>query len=257
MAGGADVTVNGVTVAFAGRPAVDGVSFSARRGDCVGIVGESGSGKSTLLRALCGMHPTSAGRIMLDGEDVRRSAATRLRLARTVQMVFQDPYGSLHPARTIGKTLDEPLRIHGEPSPAGRVSAALEEVGLDPALAERFPHQLSGGQRQRVAIARALMLRPRILLLDEPTSALDVSVQAGVLNLLRRLQEQTGVTLILVSHNLAVIAHLCPRVLVMAEGRIVEDMSRDHLVNGQAQSAQARVLVAAASRRSAPAAFPV
>ncbi len=144
---------------------------------------------------------------------------------KLVQMVFQDPYGSLHPRHTVDRALSEPIAIHGLNEPDRRISQALREVGLGPEFRFRYPHQLSGGQRQRVAIARCLMLEPDILLLDEPTSALDVSVQAEILNLLRRLADEHGLTFILVSHDLSIIAHMCARLAVMNNGRIVEELS--------------------------------
>jgi peptide/nickel transport system ATP-binding protein len=247
---GATIDIDGLTVSFSGKPAVDQVSVRINAGEGVGLVGESGSGKSTVLRALCGLVPQTAGAIRIDGGDVGRRELSRLDRARLVQMVFQDPYGSLHPSHTVGRTLAEPLRIHGRPVDSERIEASLSDVGLDHALASRFPHQLSGGQRQRVAIARALMLSPRILLLDEPTSALDVSVQAGVLNLLRRLHAALGMTVVLVSHSLPVVMQLCSRILVMDRGRIVEELSRDDILNEAVTSRDARILIEAARRRS-------
>lgn len=160
-------------------------------------------------------------------------------------MVFQDPYASLHPRHTVDRALSEPLEIHGIGDVSGRVVRAMEAVGLGPAFRFRFPNQLSGGQRQRVAIARALMLEPQVLLLDEPTSALDVSVQAEILNLLRRLREAQGLTMILVSHNLAVVAHMCDRLAVMNRGLVVEDMDVDTLRREAPREAYTRQLLLA------------
>ncbi len=185
-----------------------------------GLVGESGSGKSTLLRALTGLVPLASGSLSIDGRPIGAKLDRAFR--RQVQMVFQDPYASLHPRFTVDQTLREPLAIHGMGDADARIARALAEVGLGPAFRFRYPHQLSGGQRQRVAIARALIVEPRVLLLDEPTSALDVSVQAEILNLLRRLHRERALTMILVSHNLAVVGFLCQCVAVMQHGEIVE-----------------------------------
>ena len=207
--------------------AVRDVSFRVADGESFGLVGESGSGKSTVLRALCGLNPHWTGRMTVEGVELkpRRDKA----FYKLVQMVFQDPYGSLHPRHTVDRILSEPIAIHGLSDPDGRITRALEEVGLGPAFRYRFPHQLSGGQRQRVAVARALILEPRILLLDEPTSALDVSVQAEVLNLLRRLKRERDLTYILVSHNLSVVAHMCAQLAVMNHGAIVEELTVEQL----------------------------
>ena len=196
-------------------------------------VGESGSGKSTILRAICGLAPVSGGAIRIDGKAV--PARRGLDFVRRVQMVFQDPYGSLHPKRTVDATLAEPLAIHGLPGRDARVVRALADVGLDARFRFRYPHQLSGGQRQRIAIARALMLEPEILLLDEPTSALDASVQAEVLNLLQRLRAEKGLTYLMVSHNLAVVDHMCDRLLVMRNGAAVEELNRADLAARRAR----------------------
>jgi peptide/nickel transport system ATP-binding protein len=202
--------------------AVDGVSFRVAEGEVFGLVGESGCGKSTILRAMTGLNQDWRGGIVIDGVEMqaKRSRA----FFKLVQMVFQDPYGSLHPRHTVNTTLMEPIRIHGLAEGDARVERALLDVGLEPRFRYRYPHQLSGGQRQRVAIARALILQPKVLLLDEPTSALDVSVQAEILNLFRKLHTQLGLTYILVSHDLAVVAHLCDRLAVMKEGRILETL---------------------------------
>jgi len=230
--------------------AVEGVSLSVAARESFGLVGESGSGKSTILRAICGLAPVSAGTIRIGGVPLTRGRD----FARRVQMVFQDPYASLHPRHTLDRTLSEPLAIHGLGDADRKVVQALEQVGLPASFRFRYPHQLSGGQRQRVAIARALMLEPEILLLDEPTSALDASVQAEVLNLLSRLRDERGLTFLMVSHDLAVIDHMCDRVLVMQHGRAVEELPRAALAAGAMQTAYARSLFdASADRMLAPA----
>ena len=203
--------------------AVDGVDLDLARGEALALVGESGSGKSTLALALAGLRPVDQGEIRYDGRvlPARRSRADQ----RRIQMVFQDPYSSLNPRLTVGGMLRELLRVH-HVVPSGEVEAYSKEllnlVGLGPDALRAYPRQFSGGQRQRVAIARALALRPDILVADEPVSALDVSVQATILNLLRDLRGELGLTLLLISHNLAVVRHLCDRVAVMYLGRIVE-----------------------------------
>ena len=225
------IEVGDLRVRFGEREVVSGVSFAVPSGGSFGLVGESGSGKSTVLRALSGLNPAWTGRMALDGEALapRRSRAFH----RRVQMVFQDPFGSLHPRQTVDRALSEPLVVHGLPDRDARIARALAEVALPPGVRFRYPHQLSGGQRQRVAIARALIAEPEVLLLDEPTSALDVSVQAEVLNLLADLQVRRGLTYVLVSHNLAVVAHLCPVIGVMQGGELVETCTADALRAGQ------------------------
>ena len=219
--------IYGLHVRFGPVHAVRGVGFAVRPGESFGLVGESGSGKSTVLRAVCGLAPVSEGTVRLKGAPLqaRRPAS----FLRRVQMVFQDPYASLHPRHTVDRVLSEPLAIHHMDNREARVEQALEEVGLGQGFRFRYPHQLSGGQRQRVAIARALILEPELLLLDEPTSALDASTQAEVLNLLDRLRTEHGLTYVLVSHDLAVVAHMCERLLVMQHGETVEEMSRETL----------------------------
>jgi peptide/nickel transport system ATP-binding protein len=202
--------------------AVRGVSFSVEKGECFGIVGESGSGKTTVLRALCGLNTAWQGQALIEGRPIPRPADRAF--YRTVQIVFQDPYGSLHPRQTIDRCLREPLEIHGIGQRDQRIVDTLRAVGLDRSFRYRFPHQLSGGQRQRVGIARALMLEPKLLFLDEPTSALDVSVQAEILNLLVRLRKERGLTYVLVTHDLSIISHMCDRLIVMNVGRIVESL---------------------------------
>jgi oligopeptide/dipeptide ABC transporter ATP-binding protein len=214
-----------------GRPraavrAVDGVSFTIPAGTTLGLVGESGSGKTTVARTLLRLTEPSSGSFRLDGVDVFSLAAGPLRrLRRRIQIVFQDPYSSLNPRMTVRQTLREPLAIHDlapKPQRDARVGALLDEVGLDPELADRYPHELSGGQRQRVGIARALSVEPAFLVCDEPVSALDVSVQAQVLNLLADLQQKRRLTYLFIAHDLAVVKHIADQVAVMYLGRIVE-----------------------------------
>jgi ABC-type dipeptide/oligopeptide/nickel transport system ATPase subunit len=216
------IEIEGLTVDFGETRAVDRISFRVSAGEAFGIVGESGSGKSTVLRALSGLNRNWSGRMAIAGAPL--AAARSREFHRRLQMVFQDPYASLHPRQTVDRALAEPLRIHGIADHERRIAHGLREVGLGPEHRFRYPHQLSGGQRQRVAIARALILEPTILLLDEPTSALDVSVQAEILNLLQRVRRERKLTYMLVSHNLAVVAHLCARVAVMNRGRFVEEL---------------------------------
>jgi peptide/nickel transport system ATP-binding protein len=226
------IKVDKLTVRFGAgqRPVVRNVSLNIEKGTAFGLVGESGCGKSTVLRALSGLNANYDGTIELDGELL--SPERDRPFFRRVQMVFQDPYGSLHPRKTILAQLKEPFRNQGLSTHGVDINAALRAVGLDPALRYRFPHQLSGGQRQRVAIARALMLYPDVLLLDEPTSALDVSVQAEILNLLEDLRKERGLTYLLVSHDLAVVSHMCNRVAIMQSAEIVEEIDVDCLRRG-------------------------
>lgn len=202
--------------------AVDRASFTVPKGGSFGLVGESGSGKSTVLRAIAGLIHHWTGSMAIQGRDLGRRRDRGF--YGTVQMVFQDPYASLHPRHTVDRTLSEPLVLHGFDRVEERIEEGLHAVGLGADFRFRYPHQLSGGQRQRVAIARALMLEPEILLLDEPTSALDVSVQAEVLNLLADLRAARGLTFLLVSHDLAVVAHMCENIAVMQGGHIVETL---------------------------------
>ena len=206
--------------------AVDEVSLGIAPGETLGLVGESGCGKSTLGRMLVKLNPPSSGALYFDGEDVTTLGRTALlRLRRSMQIVFQDPFGSLNPRMSVQSIVMEPLLIHGARSDAAaraKVAAMLEQVGLPARAARRFPHEFSGGQRQRVGIARALILRPRFLVLDEPVSALDVSVQAGIVNLLQDLQAEMGLTYLFIAHDLAVVKHISDRVAVMYLGRVVE-----------------------------------
>lgn len=202
--------------------AVKGATFEVAQGESFGLVGESGSGKSTIMRALTGLAPHWSGQMTVNDRPVghRRDKA----FYKTVQMVFQDPYASLHPRQSVDQILSETLHLHGFREIEPRIERLLEDVGLGPSFRFRYPHQLSGGQRQRVAIARALAPEPSVLLLDEPTSALDVSVQAEILNLLSDLRDEHDLTFLMVSHDLAVVAHMCERIAVMQAGEIVEVM---------------------------------
>jgi len=203
--------------------AVRGVSFDVQAGERFGIVGESGSGKSTLLRLLAGLDRPTSGSVVIDGTDISRLPERRLRFLRErLQLVFQDPMSSLDPRMRVRDIIAEPLVAQGIGGRQGRVGELLAAVGLQPEAANRFPHQFSGGQRQRISIARALAPRPRILVADEPVSALDVSVRAQVLNLITDLVQDLSLTLVFVSHDLSVVRHVCDRVAVMHEGRIVE-----------------------------------
>ncbi len=214
--------------------AVDGVSLSVPAGGCVGIVGESGCGKSTLARLILGLHPPSSGDILVAGRQL--ADMDRRERAKLIQPVFQDPFSSLNPRRSVHDIVGMPLAAAGTRGAeiTQRVHAMLDRVGLSREMAGRLPAQLSGGQRQRVAIARALVLRPEIVVCDEPTSALDVSVQAQILNLLAELRRELGLTLLFISHNLAVVEHICDEVAVMYLGRIVEHAPTDALFHAPA-----------------------
>ncbi|WP_256748968.1 ABC transporter ATP-binding protein [Mesorhizobium sp. Mes31] len=224
----AAIAIDGLEVIFDRFRALKGVSLEVRSGESFGLVGESGSGKSTLLRAIAGLAPVASGSITVNGKKLgpRRDKA----FYREVQMVFQDPYGSLHPRQTVDRLLQEPLAIHGFADGEKRIQRALDEVGLGNGFRFRYSHQLSGGQRQRVAIARALILEPSILLLDEPTSALDASVQAEVLNLLEEVRRRRKLTFLMVSHDLAIVTHMCERLMVMQGGEAVENLTAAQLV---------------------------
>ena len=206
--------------------ALQGVSFSLARGRSLGVVGESGSGKSTLARLVMALETPTAGHVRLDGEDLHALPPAALRRARgKLQMVFQDPYGSLDPRRSVLQTVTEPLRmLHGASAAEQRERAAavLDAVGLRASDLGKYPHEFSGGQRQRIAIARALITRPQLIVADEPVSALDVSVQAQVLNLMQDLQDRLGLAFLFISHDLGVVSLVCDEVIVLYQGRIVE-----------------------------------
>lgn len=227
------VDIHDVQVKFGAKTAVNAATFSVEAGETFSLIGESGCGKSTLLRVIAGLQREWHGRVSLFETTITPGQRFQGILRRNVQMVFQDPYASLHPNHTIYRTLAEPLQIHGETQPDTQVSTALMQVGLPADAATRYPHQLSGGQRQRVAIARALLLRPQLLLLDEPTSALDMSIQAEILNLLNRLKKAHGLTYLLVSHDADVIAHMSDRAAFMADGVIQRFYDRPALQNGE------------------------
>jgi peptide/nickel transport system ATP-binding protein len=236
------IEARGLNVHFGSNHVVHDVSFSVAPGETFGLVGESGSGKSTVLRCFAGLVDSWDGTLRIRGESLGYKRDRDF--FKRVQMVFQDPYGSLHPRQTVDRILSEPLAVHGIGDAETRITRALEEVALPRTARFRYPHQLSGGQRQRVAIARALIADPAVLLLDEPTSALDVSVQAEVLNLLADLREARQLTCILVSHNLAVVGHLCGRLAVMQGGRIVEILSEAQLRAGEAKHSHTQDLIA-------------
>ncbi|APW40788.1 peptide ABC transporter ATP-binding protein [Rhodoferax koreense] len=239
------IEVNGLHLAFGTANVLNDVNLQVRAGQSFGLVGESGSGKTTVLRCLAGQYTHWRGEAQIGGRALthKLDRAQKLTQCREVQMVFQDPYGSLHPRHTVHTVLAEPLRIHGMDRERERIENILVKVGLNASFRFRYPHQLSGGQRQRVAIARALILEPRVLLLDEPTSALDVSVQAEILNLLSDLRERDGLTYLMVTHDLGVVAHLCDELAVMQQGRIVETLTTDALCNGEVQHEYTRMLV--------------
>jgi microcin C transport system ATP-binding protein len=240
--------------------AVDGVSLAVREGETVGLVGESGSGKTTLGLALLRLE-ASRGAIRFEGRDIQALPRRALRpLRRRMQIVFQDPYGSLSPRMTAGEIVGEGLEVHEPGLPradrARAVAAALEEVGLDPAMAERYPHEFSGGQRQRIAIARALVLKPRLVVLDEPTSALDVSVQAQVVELLRALQARHRLAYLFISHDLRVVRALAHRIVVLKDGKVVEEGEAEALTADPRQSYTRALMAAAFDLRASGAAEP-
>jgi ABC-type oligopeptide transport system ATPase subunit len=214
--------------------AVDGVSFDIEQGETLGIVGETGCGKSTTARLIVRLLEASSGEVRFDGQDITRLQGGALKaVRREMQMIFQDPYSSLNPRKTIGSIVGEPFAIHGLHQARGErrrvVQELMKTVGLNPEHYNRFPHEFSGGQRQRIGVARALALKPKLLIADEPVSALDVSIQAQVLNLLRDLQSELGLTVVFISHDLSVIRYMCDRIAVMRAGKIVELASNEAL----------------------------
>jgi oligopeptide/dipeptide ABC transporter ATP-binding protein len=205
--------------------ALDAVSFAVAEGETLGLVGESGSGKSTVAKALLGLAPVSSGRIEFSGRDITTlRARDRAQLSSDIQIVFQDPYSSFNPSRTLGASLYEMLRPQGVPkkTASARARSLLDQVGIANSALERYPSEFSGGQRQRMAIARALMARPRLLICDESVSALDLSVQAQVINLLHEIQQETGIALLFISHDLSIVRHVSNRLIVLYKGKVLE-----------------------------------
>ena len=216
--------------------AVDGVSFSISPGQCLGLVGESGCGKTTVGRSVLRLIPATSGSVVFNGTDVYAAGGhTLAALRRDMQIIFQDPAGSLNPRMTVGAIVGEPLVVHGQAGSKAelreKVEAVLVRCGMPKAAALRYPHEFSGGQRQRIGIARALALRPKFIVCDEPTSALDVSVQAQILNLLKDLQQEMHLSYLFISHDMAVVEHMCDRIAVMLAGKIVEHGTRDEIMN--------------------------
>ncbi|HEY3959845.1 MAG TPA: ATP-binding cassette domain-containing protein [Solirubrobacteraceae bacterium] len=235
--------------------AVDGVSFDVLRGETLGIVGETGCGKSTTARLIMRLLDASGGEVRFDGQDLLGLSGARLKAARCdLQMIFQDPYSSLNPRKTVGAIVAEPFAIHDlHRDRAERRSAVcelLDTVGLSPEHYNRYPHEFSGGQRQRIGVARALALKPKLLIADEPVSALDVSIQAQVLNLLSELQDRFGLTIVLISHDLSVVRHMCDRVAVMRLGKIVELAPNDALYSSPEHPYTRELLAAVPGARS-------
>jgi oligopeptide/dipeptide ABC transporter ATP-binding protein len=214
--------------------AVDGVSFDVMKGETLGLVGESGCGKSTTARLLLRLIDPTSGSVKIDGREIANAKGAELKaVRREMQMIFQDPYSSLNPRKTVGTIIGDPFVIHGLNKGEGERKKAVQElmdtVGLNPEHYNRYPHEFSGGQRQRIGVARALALKPKLIIADEPVSALDVSIQAQILNLLRDLQRELGITLVFIAHDLSVVRHMCDRVAVMYLGRIVETATSDQL----------------------------
>jgi len=229
--------------------AVDGVSFHIGRGETLGLVGESGCGKTTVGRSILRLIPATSGSVTFDGQDVFAARGSELKqLRRQMQIIFQDPAGSLNPRMRIGSILAEPMKVHGLASSRDelreRVHKLLEKCGMPATSADRYPHEFSGGQRQRIGIARALALKPRFVVCDEPTSALDVSIQSQILNLLADLRDEFKLSYLFISHDMAVIQHICDRIAVMYQGKIVETGTRK-LIMTQAKHPYTKALLSA------------
>lgn len=228
--------------------AVDGVSFTIGSGESLGLVGESGCGKTTIGRTVLRLIPATGGEVRYKGRDILKLSRAEMRpLRREMQIIFQDPADSLNPRLRVGRIVGEPLEVHGRAKGVAlvkRVEELLDRVGLPRTAAERFPHEFSGGQRQRIGIARALALDPRLIICDEPTSALDVSIQSQILNLLRDLQRDLALAYLFISHDMAVVRHICDRVAVMFRGKIVEMKDRESIYTA-AEHPYTRSLLAA------------
>lgn len=229
--------------------AVDGVSFEVEKGEILGLVGESGCGKSTLSRTIMQLIRPTSGSIVLDGTELTTLPPSQVRRRRLdFQMVFQDPYASLNPRMTVFSTLAEAVRQRHPGIPredlSGRVARLMETVGLDPKFQRKYPHEFSGGQRQRIAIARALAPEPKLMIADEPVSALDVSIQSQILNLLKKLRSELGLTMIFISHDLGVVRYLADRILVMYQGRIVERGEAEQVFSAPQDDYTKRLLAA-------------
>jgi ABC-type oligopeptide transport system ATPase subunit len=243
---------------FSGRTVVHAlrdVSLAVHPGETLGIAGETGCGKSTLCRCIVRLYRPSAGQVLFEGTDISGLPERRLgRLRRGAQMIFQDPADSLNPRLPVGSIVEEPLIIQtrmGHAERRGRVAAALKDVGLPESASQRYPHEFSGGQRQRIAIARAIVMKPSLLICDEPVSALDVSIQAQILNLLLDLQEEYGLTMIFVSHDLSVVRHMSTRVAVMYQGAVVEQAPADRIYT-EPRHEYTRTLIGSIPRRARP-----
>jgi peptide/nickel transport system ATP-binding protein len=238
------IEIEDLSLSYGTNRVLDAVSLTVEARETYGVAGASGCGKSTLLRCLIGLEHHWTGRIVIDGKAVEPGRRLRA-FYRTVQIVFQDPYESLHPRHTMDTALREVIAIHKLDRADWRIDRALDQVSLSRNLRWRFAHELSGGQRQRVAIARALLVDPRILLLDEPTSALDVSIQAEILNLIVEIRTERRMTCMFVSHDFGVIGYMCDRVAVMGVGRVIEQLSAQDLAAGNVTSEASRQLLAA------------
>ena len=239
--------------------AVDGVSFALERGTTLGLIGESGCGKSTVSRAILRLIPATSGTVLFEGQSVLEMSRRALqRLRRQMQIIFQDPAGSLNPRMRIEQIVGEPLEVHGLARGVQKqVALLLDRCGMPASSAQRYPHEFSGGQRQRIAIARALALRPKLIVCDEPTSALDVSIQAQILNLLKDLQDEFGLSYLFISHDMAVVNHICNRIAVMLEGRIVEQGERDQVINDPQHEYTQKLLAAVPRAEPGPRGIPL